>query len=104
MAEAKLRCPNVRVVPRFAIWELHGAATEQSVRNIDDCLAGGQNDACGTQFYHRPLNLDTWGAQTRAAQERFPNVRLAGFPIEFRGTYRHAAACPLQAVLLLVGM
>ena len=47
-----------RVLLRKGLWEQHGGAAEPSCRNIDDALSGGQNDAAGYQFTHRPCDLD----------------------------------------------
>ena len=43
----------VRLVPRFPIWEQHGAG-ETKVRNIDDMLRGGQNATAWDTVYSYP--------------------------------------------------
>ena len=64
----------VRLLRRFGTWEQHGGATEPTCRLIDDAREGGQNRASGSQFTHRPTDLDAWSAQVRAVQEKFPTT------------------------------
>ena len=49
---------EVRLLRRLGVWERHGGASEPSCRLIDDALAGGQNRATGSQFTHRPTDID----------------------------------------------
>ena len=87
-----------RFLNRFGILEMHGGATEASVRNIDDGKARGHNIDSANTATHRPADLDLLGALSRAIAERFPGQRLAGFPSDFKGAYRQVTACPLQAL------
>ena len=67
---------DVRLVPRRPLWEQHGGAQEPSVRNIDDCLYGGQNDATGMCEFHRPCGLNSWANLIRAQHEAFMHDEL----------------------------
>ena len=76
--------PFVRLLRRFGTWEQRGGAENPTVRLIDDALEGGQNGATGSQFTHRPTDLDSWATQCRMVQERFPQSPLSHFPSDFK--------------------
>ena len=58
--------PEPCVAPRHGIWEMHGCATELTVRVIDDLLAGEQNSTGGAPFACRPADVDALVALVRA--------------------------------------
>jgi hypothetical protein len=90
---------RVRLVPWVPIWEQRGGDQGPTLRNIDDCAAGGQNDTCGLQQFHRPCNLTAWAATTRLLNERFPHNALEGYRSDFKGAYRQDTSDPDQADL-----
>ena len=47
---------------------------------------------------HRPADLDVLGSVVRFVGGAVPDDPMAGFPSEFKGTYRQVLACPLQAL------
>ena len=67
------------------------------MRLIDDALEGGQNGATGSQFTHRPTDLDSWPTQCRMVQERFPQSALSQFPSDFKKAYKPVPAQPSLA-------
>ena len=87
-----------RLLNRFGILEMHGGATEASVRNIDDGKARGHNEDSANTATHRPADLDLVGSMCRSVAERFPGLALAGFLSDFKGAYRQVTACPWQAL------
>ena len=89
--------PFVRLLRRFGTWEQHGGAENPTVRLIDDALEGGQNGATGSQFTHRPTDLDLWATQCRMVQERFPQSPLSQFPSDFKKAYKQVPAEPSWA-------
>ena len=89
--------PTVRLLRRFGTWEQHGGAENPTVRLIDDALEGGQNGATGSQFTHRPTDLDSWATQCRMVQERFPQSALSQFPSDFKKAYKQMPAEPRLA-------
>ena len=68
----------IRLLPRFPIWEQHGGAAEPTCRNIDNGLAGEQNNFCGNLFTNRPADLDLYIGLLRAVLEQFPGLPLMG--------------------------
>ena len=91
-----------RLLPRKAIREQHGGATEPSVRNIDDMLVGGENASVTYMQSHRPVTLSSLSAQIRATEEAHLGKRLLGFPSDYKGAYRQVAACPHQIHLCIL--
>ena len=89
--------PIVRLLRRFDTWEQHGGAENPTVRLIDDALEGGQNGATGSQFTHRPTDLDSWATQCRMVQERFPQSPLSQFPSDFKKACKQVPAAPSLA-------
>ena len=67
------------------------------MRLIDDALEGGQSGATGSQFTHRPTDLDSWATQCRMVQERFPLSALCQFPSDFKKAYKLVPAEPSLA-------
>ena len=63
---------NPRLIRRFGTWEQHGGAIASTCRLIDDALEGGQNEASGSFYTHRPTDLDALAAQIRRISETFP--------------------------------
>ena len=64
---------------------------------IEDALEGGQNGATGSQFTHRPTDLDSWATQCRMVQERFPQSALSQFPSDLKKAYKQVPAEPSLA-------
>ena len=89
---------------RFAIWEMHGGATEPTCRNIDDGLHGGQNDSVGMLFTNRPADLDAISGLVRAFCEIFLRSQLMGTTSDFKSAYRQATANPDQAKYSVLAM
>ena len=90
--------PIVRLLRRFGTSEQHGGAENPTVRLIDDALEGGQNGATGSQFTHRPTDLDSWATQCRMVHERFPQSALSQFPSDFKKkAYKQVPAKPRLA-------
>ena len=89
--------PTVHLLRRCGTWEQHGGAENPTVRLIDDALEGGQNGATGSQFTHRPTDLDSWSTQCRMVQERFPQSALSQFPSDFKKAYKQVPAEPRLA-------
>ena len=87
--------PSRRPVPYcpFAspVWYLGTA------RRLIDALEGGQNGSTGSQFTHRPTDLDSWATQCRMVQERFPESALSQFPSDFKKAYKQVPAEPSLA-------
>ena len=79
-----------------------GGATVPTVRLIDDALEGGQNAATGSQYTHRPTYIDTWAAQCRAVQEKYPDSALSQFPSDFKKAYKQVPADPSLARLAVM--
>lgn len=84
------------VVPRHGIVEMHGDAVEESIRNIDDLLAGEQNMTVGTLSAHRPTDADGLVAQTRASCERFPSYKLVAWKSDFSKAFKQIPFRPDQ--------
>ena len=66
--------PIVRLLRRLGTWEQHGGAENPTMRLIDDALEGGQNGATGSQFTHRPTDLDSWASSMPHGPRTFPTV------------------------------
>ena len=66
-----------RMLKRFPIWEQHGGAEEPTCQNIDDCLAGGQNDSVGLQYTNRPANQDAWASLNRCSARSVPSWQVS---------------------------
>ena len=88
---------GVRLLPRRPIWERHGGEEEDSCRNVDDALAGEQNEPVGLSSVHRPCTVDGLVAAGRRTAEEFPMDELGGFTSDFGGAYRQVPASPSQA-------
>ena len=67
---------------------MHGGATEESCRVIDDGKARGHNADSANTAAHRPADLDLVIAICRLIAEAFPGEKLAGFPSDFKSAYR----------------
>ena len=93
---------KVRLLRRFGTWEQHGGAQGKSCRLIDDALEGGQNKASGSQFTHRPTDVDAWIAQLRAVQEAFPGDALMQFTSDFASAYKQVPGDPTLAGLAAI--
>ena len=91
-----------RLLPRFAILERHGNATEDSCRVIDDCKLPGLNLESGTTSAHRPLDLDAWCAMIRLVALRFGLFALMAFASDFKSAYRQVPSCPQQQLDFIV--
>ena len=87
---------NPCVVPRHGILEMHGDATEETIRNVDDLLIGEQNGTVGTLSAHRPTDADALVAQTRAVAERFPKSKLEAWKSDFSKAFKQIPCCPDQ--------
>ena len=89
--------PNdVRLLPRRPIWERHGGEEDDSCRNIDDALAGEQNESVGLSSVHRPCTGWSCGFWATRGRELSWD-ELGGFTSDFGGAYRQVPAFPLQA-------
>jgi len=86
-----LRVDQVRLLPRFPIWEQHGGAEDATCRNIDNGKAGQQNKFIGMTYTNKPADVDVFIGLLRAVMESFPNVKLQGFTSDFKSAYRQ---CP----------
>ena len=86
-----------RLLNRFGILEMHGGATQESCRVIDDGKARGHNANSGNTATHRPADLDLVASLARTSVELFPSRPLSGFPSDFKGAYRQVPADPAQA-------
>ena len=87
-----------RLLNRFGILEMHGGATEESCRVIDDGKARGHNADSANTAAHRPADLDLLVAICRAVVMLFPREPLSGFPSDFKSAYRQVTSDPLQAL------
>ena len=86
-----------RLLNRFGILEMHGGATDESCRVIDDGKARGHNANSGNTAIHRPADLDLVAALARVSAELFPKMPLSGFPSDFKSAYRQVPSDPAQA-------
>ena len=93
---------GTRLLRRFGTWEQHAGATEPTCRLIDDALAGGQNKASGSQFTHRPTDVDSWISQVRCISEHFPNDALEQFASDFAKAYKQVPGDPSLANLATI--
>ena len=93
---------TVRLLRRFGTWEQQGGAEVPKCRLIDDALDGGQNLASGSQYTHRPADLDAWIAQLRAVTEKFPTDSLKQFTSDFASAYKQVPADPSLAGLATI--
>ena len=84
------------LAPRVGIWENHGEAVADSVRNIDNLLLGMQNATAGTTHSHRPTDVDALVAQARAVSEAFPSDSIRGWTSDFSKAYKQIPADPAQ--------
>ena len=57
-------------------------------------VAGGQNKVAGSQYTHRPTDVDSWIAQLRAVQARHPGEALQQFASDFAKAYKQVPAAP----------
>ena len=90
------------LIPRHGIWEMHGTASEPTVRCIDDMLAGGQNSTAGTSSSHRPTDPDGLLAQVRAVRQHYPEHQLAGWPSDFAKAYKQVPVTPPQRRMCVI--
>ena len=67
---------DFRLLIRFVIHEQHGGQ-DPTVRCIDDCLMGMQNECAATTAAHRPCDLDTWVAFCRLVASKFEEALSA---------------------------
>ena len=81
-------------IPRRGIWEMHGSATEPSVRNIDDMLFSQHNSTVSTFSAHRPTEADALTSQGRCVRQRFPVDPLSGWPSDFQGLTNSSLMTP----------
>ena len=77
----------IRLLLRFAIWEMHGESTKHTCRNIDNGLQGGQNSFIGLQYTTRPADIDLIISLIRACMEWFPDSFLRGATSDFKSAY-----------------
>ena len=87
-----------RLLNRFGILEMHGGATEESCRVIDDGKAQGHSADSANTAAHRPADLDLVVAICRAIAEAFPGEELAGYPSDFKSAYGRVTSDPGQAL------
>jgi hypothetical protein len=90
------------IVPRHGILEMHGDATDTSIRNIDDLLMGEQHLTVGTLSSHRPTDADGLVSQVRAVAERFPQSRLMAWKSDFSKAFKQVPCCPTQLEYVVV--
>ena len=93
-----LPCGIPRLLNRFGLLEMHGGATEESCRVIDDGKARGHNADSANTAAHRPADLDLLAAVCVLLSIAFPLEALAGFPSDFKGAYRQVPSDPGQAL------
>ena len=91
-----------RLLNRFGILEMHGGATEESCRVIDDGKARGHNADSANTAAHVPADLDQEVAILRETAETFAGEPIGGFPSDFKLAYRQVTACPMQALQSVV--
>ena len=91
-----------RLLNRFGIIEMHGGATEESCRVIDDGKARGHNADSANTAAHVPADLDQEVAILRQTAETFAGEPIGGFPSDFKSAYRQVTACPMQALQFVV--
>ena len=94
---------NASLVPRRAVWEQHGAATDVSVRCIDDMLSGEQNETVGTVCSHRPTDVDAFVVQSRAVVDRFPKCKIQAFTSDFAKAYKQCTGRPEDVSKYVIG-
>lgn len=87
---------SISLAPRSGIWECHGDAVDPTIRNIDDFLFGEQNMTAGSTHSHRPTDVDSLVAQTRAVARALPNSRLSGWLSDFAKAYKQVPGDPTQ--------
>ena len=82
---AELPNGEPRLLNRFGILEMHGGATEESCRVIDDGKARGHNADSANTATHRPADLDLLAAVCRLLSVTFPNKKSSvWFPVRFQ--------------------
>ena len=86
----------IGLAPRRGMWEYHGDAIDPAVRNIDDLLAGGQNETCGTTHSHRPTDVDGLVAQARAVADHFEGEEIAGWTSDYSKAFKQIPADPTE--------
>ena len=94
---------EVSLVPRRAVWEQHGSATEASVRCIDDMLSGEQNSTVGTLCSHRPTDVDGFLVQSRCVVDRFPQDKVEVFTSDFAKAYKQVTGKPGDVNKYVIG-
>jgi len=87
---------DIGLVPRQGIWEAHGDAVVPTVRCIDNMLAGEQNATAGTLSAHQPTDPDALVAQVGAVREKYPGMRLLGWPSDYKKAYKQVPNEPCQ--------
>ena len=95
---AQLPDGDPRLLNRFGILEMHGGATEESCRVIDDGRSRGHNADSANTAAHRPADLDLLAAVCRLIAETFPHEPMSGFPSDFKSAYRQVPSDPGQAL------
>ena len=91
-----------RLLNRFGILEMHGGATEESCRVIDDGKARGHNADSANTAAHVPADLVLMVAILRIVAKTFAMEPIGVFPSDFKSAYRQVTACPLQALQFVV--
>ena len=97
LEEVRQRYGNVRLLPRFPIWEMHGGTEKPTCRNIDNGLSVEQNLFCGNLWTNRPADLDLFIGLMRHVLAIFPLAALLGFTSDFKSAYRQCSANPKHA-------
>ena len=82
----------------FGILEMHGGATEESCRVIDDGRSRGHNADSANTAACRPADLDLLAAVCRIIAETFPGEPLSGYPSDLKSAYRQVLSDPNQAL------
>ena len=84
---------DFRLLIRFVIHEQHGGQ-DPTVRCIDECLMGMQNECAATTAAHRPCDLDTWVAFCRVVASKFEEA-LSAITSDFKSDCLTCfSACP----------
>ena len=77
-----------RLLNRFGILEMHGGATEESCRVMNDGKARGCNGDSANSATHRPADHDLVATMAGRVAELFPPMPAAGFPSFFEFAHR----------------
>ena len=95
---AQLPDGHPRLLNRFGILEMHGGATEESCRVIDDGRSRGHNSDSAKTAAHRTADLELLAAVCRLIAEAFPHEPLSGFPSDLKSAYRRVPSDARQAL------